>query len=186
MAFACSSVRFSARSTATPICARSLAMVETSRSCGTLVSASGFEESSAAHMIGSAAFFAPETRTSPSSGRPPVIFSLSIETFYPPAVLPTNSVFFIPFLGRQRLHGERVNFFTHAIAERPIHQLVALDAAFAGELAGDHDGLEMLAVADHFHVLAGETVFDALFNAFGGNHLGPQLVTGFEQQKAGH
>ena len=35
-------------------------------------------------MIGSAAFFAPETRTSPSSGRPPVIFSLSMPTFYPP------------------------------------------------------------------------------------------------------
>jgi hypothetical protein len=30
-------------------------------------------------MIGSAAFFAPEIRTSPSSGRPPVILSLSMQ-----------------------------------------------------------------------------------------------------------
>ncbi len=35
---------------------------------GTLESASGFSVRSAAHMIGSAAFFAPDTATSPSSG----------------------------------------------------------------------------------------------------------------------
>jgi hypothetical protein len=53
-------------------------MVETSRRRGTLVMVSGFELRSAAHMMGSAAFFAPEMRTSPSSGRPPRILSLSI------------------------------------------------------------------------------------------------------------
>ena len=45
-------------------------MVRTSMSRGTFSSASGASVSSAAHMIGSAAFFAPETRTSPASGRP--------------------------------------------------------------------------------------------------------------------
>ena len=37
----------------------------------TLVRVSGFAVSSAAHMIGSAAFFAPEMRISPSSGGRP-------------------------------------------------------------------------------------------------------------------
>jgi len=62
-----------------------------------------------------------------------------------------------------------VNFFAHAIAQCAIDQLVPLHAALAGELAGDHDGLEMLAVADHFHVLAGEAGFDAAFDAVRGN-----------------
>jgi hypothetical protein len=56
-------------------------MVDTSRSRGTLVRVSGFAVRSAAHMIGSAAFFAPEMRISPASGRPPLIFSLSMATF---------------------------------------------------------------------------------------------------------
>ena len=38
----------------------------------------------AALPIMCAAFLAPDTLTSPSSGRPPVILSLSMPTFYPP------------------------------------------------------------------------------------------------------
>jgi len=53
-------------------------MVDTSISRGTLESASGFGVSSAAHMMGNAAFFAPDTVTSPSSGPPPLILSLSM------------------------------------------------------------------------------------------------------------
>jgi hypothetical protein len=56
----------------------SFAMVDTSISRGTLESASGFGVSSAAHMMGNAAFFAPDTVTSPSSGPPPLILSLSM------------------------------------------------------------------------------------------------------------
>ena len=96
-------------------------MVVTSRSRGTLVSASGFAVSSAAHMIGSAAFFAPETRTSPSSGRPPVIACQLIHRL-------------LPLLGRERLHRQRVDLLAHALAERRVDELVALHAALAGEL----------------------------------------------------
>src|SRR5882672_3842066 len=102
----------------TPICRRSLAMVRTSISCGTLVRRSGCELRSAAHMIGSAAFFAPETRTSPSSGRPPRMRSLSTGA---------------PFLRGERAHGERVDLLAHALAERGIDQLVALHAVAPGK-----------------------------------------------------
>jgi hypothetical protein len=67
----------------------SRAMVEMSMSRGTLESVSGFAVRSAAHMMGNAAFFAPETATSPSSGLPPVILSLSTG---------------FPFLGRDGAH----------------------------------------------------------------------------------
>jgi hypothetical protein len=90
-------------------------------------------------MIGSAAFFAPETRTSPSSGRPPRMRSLSTGA---------------PFLWRERTHRKRVDLLAHALAERRIDQLVALHAAAAGELRGDDERLEMLAVARDFDVLA--------------------------------
>ena len=62
-----------------------------------------------------------------------------------------------------------MNFFAHAIAERGIDQLVALDAAFTGELRGDDHGLEVLAVADHLQVLARKAAFDAAFYAVRGN-----------------
>src|SRR5258706_11999102 len=101
----------SLRSTATPIWPSNFAAVETSASLGTLLSTSGFAVNSAAHMMGSAAFFAPDTRTSPSSGRPPVINNLSI---------------LFRFFRRQCLHRQRVDFLTHAITEGLVDQLVAL------------------------------------------------------------
>ena len=58
-------------------------MVVTSRRCGTLSTCSGSEVRSAAHMMGSAAFFAPEMGISPCSGTPPSMTSLS--TRYAPA-----------------------------------------------------------------------------------------------------
>src|SRR5687767_1513296 len=166
-------MRPSPRSTATPIWPSSFAIVDTSRSWGRLESASGFSVSSAAHMMGSAAFFAPEMRTSPSSGRPPVIFSLST---------------LLPLLRRQGLHGQSVDLLTHAVAERLVDQLVALHAALARESIGHDHGLEVLAVADHLDVLAGEAAFDALLDAVRGyqcrfSFLCPELVTGFEQHK---
>src|SRR5689334_12756759 len=116
----------------------SFAMVDTSISRGTLESASGLDVSSAAHMMGNAAFFAPDTVTSPSRGPPPLILSLSTG---------------LPFLGRERAHRQRVDLLAHALAERRVDELVALDAAPAGELRGDDERLEVLSVADHFHVL---------------------------------
>ena len=73
----------------------------TSMRRGTRVSLSGFALRSAAHMIGSAAFFAPETRTSPCKARPPVMRSLSTG---------------LPFRRRERAHRERVDFLAHALA----------------------------------------------------------------------
>jgi hypothetical protein len=126
-------------------------MVTTSRRCGTLASSSGFVVRSAAHMIGSAAFFAPETRTSPSSGRPPMIFSLSSGA--------------LPFLGRQGAHRQGVDLLAHALAERGVDELVALDAVAAGERARYDQRLEVLPVADDLDVLAGKACFDPLLYA---------------------
>src|SRR3954470_12076710 len=116
----------------TPIWRRSRAMVRTSISCGTLARRSGAALRSAAHMIGNAAFFAPETRTSPSNGRPPRRRSLSTGA---------------PLLGRERAHRQRVDLVPHALAERGVHHLMALHAVAAGEVGRDDQCLEVLAVA---------------------------------------
>src|SRR5262245_57552359 len=168
-------VSFAARSsiepllleTSTPICASSFDMVRTSMSRGRLVSLSGPSVSSAAHRIGSAAFFAPETRIAPSRRRPPRIFSLSMDqplSAVKMAFLGRRSGF-PPLVGRERLHGERVDLFAHPVAERGIYQLVALHAALAGEGRRDDQCLEVLAVAEHLEVLAGEPGLDAGLDA---------------------
>src|SRR5258706_5507171 len=143
-------------------------MVATSIRRGTLDSRSGSAESSAAHMMGSAAFFAPEMRTSPSSGRPPVMRSLSTPR---------------RLLGGQRLHRQRVDLGAHAAAERAVNQLVALHARLAGEGARHHQRLEMLAVAAHLDALAGEPGLDAAFHAFRGHHQERSLYPVFSSHK---
>src|SRR5258708_13336933 len=157
MVFACKTIRSSERSTSTPIWPRSLVIVEVSISRGTLAMERGLALSRAAHMIGSAAFFAPEIRTSPSSGRPPVILSLSICA---------------PLLGRESAHGQRMDLLAHAPAERRINPLMALDAPLALEPARDHQGLEVLAVAHDLDALAGDAGFDSLLDALGSDHEG--------------
>src|SRR5688572_14266760 len=107
-------------------------------------------------MMGSAAFFAPDTATSPSSGRPPWMRSLSTRA---------------PLLRGQRAHRQRVDLLAHALAERAVHQLMALHAILARERAGDDERLEMLAVADDFEVLAGNTCRDSLLDAVRGHHI---------------
>ena len=64
-----------------------------------------------------------------------------------------------------------MDLLAHALAEGGVDQLVTLDAALAGELRLNHHRLEVLAVAEHFDVLARETAFDALFHAFWSHHL---------------
>src|SRR6266446_534411 len=156
MRVACSVMRPSAGgSAATPIWRSSFAMVRTSMSCGTFDSRKGCDVRSAAHMIGRAAFFAPETRSSPSRDRPPRMRSLSTGT---------------PLLRRQRAHRERMDLLAHALAERAIDQLVPLHTVAPGEFPRDDERLKVLAVADHFHVLAGEPGFDALLDAFRRDH----------------
>src|SRR5204863_9561194 len=135
MRAACKAMRPSAAgSTTTPVWRSNFAIVRTCISCGTLESRKGCALRSAAHMIGSAAFFAPETRTSPSSGRPPRMRSLSTGA---------------PLLRRERAHRERVDLLAHAIAERGVDELVALHPVAAGELLRDDERLEVLAVARH-------------------------------------
>src|SRR6185503_15495122 len=161
----------SERSTSTPIWARSRVIVETSISRGTFDNRSGCSVRSAAHMIGSAAFFAPEMRTSPSRRRPPRIFSLSIYPFSAPKMAFLGRTGgFAPFFGRQRLHRQRVHLFPHALAERRVDELVALHAGAAGEPRRDHQRLEVLAVANHLDVLAGEPGLDRVLDAFGSHH----------------
>src|SRR5450631_3482282 len=128
-------------------------MVRTSLSSGTLVSVSGSGVSSAAQRIGKAAFFAPETRTSPCSGTPPSIASLST------------------LGGGQRLHRQRVDFGAHAIAQRAIDELVALDARESFEGRAHDQRLEMLAVAVYRDVLAGESCLDGALDVFGSRHV---------------
>jgi hypothetical protein len=121
------------RVTLTPICASSFSMVPMSLRCGTLVKVTGSFVSSAAHSSGRAAFFAPEMATSPESGMPPAISSLSIG---------------FPFLGGQGLHRQRVQFAgIEARLEDGIDALLALDAIQPGKLAADDDGGKVMAVA---------------------------------------
>src|SRR5712691_4354774 len=87
--------------------------------------------SSASHISWSAAFFAPETRTSPERGAPPPMMSLSIRGFF----------------GRERMHRQRVDLAAHALAERRIDELVALHWALAAERLAHDQSLEMLTVA---------------------------------------
>src|SRR5437762_9505462 len=142
MRAACSVMRPSAGgSAATPIRRSSFAMVRTSISCGTFDSRKGSAVRRAAHMIGNAAFFAPDTRSSPSRLRPPRMRSLSTGA---------------PLLRRQRAHGECVDLLAHALTERAVNQLVPLHAVAAGELRRDDERLEVLPVARHLDVLAGE------------------------------
>ena len=70
---------FSSMVTETPMRPNNSIMVVTSCRCGTLRMVTGPSASSAPATIGSVAFFAPEMRTSPSRGMPPLICSLSTD-----------------------------------------------------------------------------------------------------------
>src|SRR5712664_2023528 len=140
---------------ATPIWRRSFAIVRTSMSCGTFDRRRGCSVSSAAHMIGSAAFFAPEMRTSPSSGRPPRMRSLSTGA---------------PFLRSERAHRKRVDLLAHAFAERSVDELVPLYPVAPGEFGRDDERPDMLAVAHDLDMLADEPRLDAPLDALRRDH----------------
>jgi hypothetical protein len=63
-----------------------------------------------------------------------------------------------------------VDLLAHAFAERGVDELMALHAVAAGELVRDDQRLEVLPVADHFDVLAGERALDALLDAVRRDH----------------
>src|SRR5687768_5175973 len=146
---------FSSIEIETPVCPSSVSIVVTSRRCGTFSTCSGSGVSSAAHSIGSAAFFAPEIATSPSSATPPSIRSLS-----------TLAAGARPLFGRQRLHRERVDLLAHALAERAVHELMLPHARQSTEARAHDDRLEMMSVAGDFDVVALEALLDASANGF--------------------
>ena len=116
-------------------------------------SSSGSGVSSAAHRIGSAAFLAPETRTSPSSGAPPSMTSLSIacaSSGYAGRASPR------PFVRRERRHRQRMDLLAHAVAQRRVDQLVARTRAGRRIRALTISALEVLAVAADFDPVAGK------------------------------
>ena len=62
--------------------------------------------------------------------------------------------------GRERLHGQRVDLLAHALAERPVDELVLLHAALAAKRRAHDDRLEMMAVAGDLDAIAGEALLD--------------------------
>src|SRR6185436_15448335 len=142
--------------TLTPMRPSSSIMVVTSCRCGTLPTDTVPSASSVAARIGSAAFFAPEIRPSPSSGAPPWICSLSTGA---------------RFLRGQHLHRQGMDLTPHAWAERAVDELMALQGALALELRSDDHRLEMRVVrrADA-HLCARQPGLDQRLN-FGSVHV---------------
>lgn len=64
-----------------------------------------------------------------------------------------------------------MDLLAHAIPKRGIHQLVALDPAFALEGRRYHNGLKMLAVAKNLEMIAGKTCRNARFHAVWCHHV---------------
>src|SRR5258706_3940612 len=145
----------SSRETSTPICASSRSMVLTSLRCGTLESVSCSLVSNPAHISGSAAFFAPETRISPESGTPPWMMSLSIRRLF----------------GSERAHRQRMNLPAHALPERRIDELMALHAALAAERFAHDERLEMLSVAHDAYFAALQPLLDIVLNLLRCHHV---------------
>src|ERR1700722_5069930 len=127
--------------TVTPMRLSSSMVVVTSCRCGTLPIVTGPSASSAPASIGSVAFLAPEIRTSPSSGTPPVICSLSTRQ----GALALRAAR-RPFLWGIGFDGERVDLAAHAGAERPIDQLMPCEQPQALELGPDQSGREVRVV----------------------------------------
>src|SRR5512144_2941638 len=162
-----------AASIATPICASSRCVVRTSFSRATLSSTGGSSVNSDAHRIGSAAFFAPETRTSPSSRWPPSISSLSTLRDFPGRLLQR-----VPFGGRQGRHRQRVDLLAHALAERAVDELVRLHAREALELPAHDERLPVVTVARDLQVLAVDAGGDRFLDRFCGGHDGSCFFVG--------
>src|SRR5258706_15366642 len=104
-------------------------MVRTSFNCGRFATRSGAEASSEAARIGSAAFFAPATRTSPASATPPCMesFCMDFGTGRAGTVREPSSAR-CPFFRRIGLHRQLVDLLAHAHAERFEYELVLAHA----------------------------------------------------------
>jgi len=60
-----------------------------------------------------------------------------------------------------------MNFFTHAVAKRGIHQLMTLDRTLARKRGRDDHGSEMLAIAFNFDMRTFKTGSNIIFYEFG-------------------
>src|SRR6266480_755409 len=136
-------------------------MVLTSLRCGTLESVRSSLVSKPAHMSGSAAFFAPETRISPESETPPWMMSLSIRRFF----------------GGERMHRHGVNLLPHAPAERSVHELMPLDPALATERFAHNERLEVLSVAHDAHLAALQALLDVALNLLRRHHASASICS---------
>src|SRR5438132_1703257 len=142
-------------------CSR-LRIVATSRKLGTLDRCKGSAVSRLAHMMGNAAFLAPEMRISPRSGPLPVRRSLSMR----------RSLQRRPRLRREGLHGQGVDLFAHAIAQGAVHELMLLDPAEPGKALAHDDRFEVMAVAPDLDVLAGQMGGNGLSDVVRFDHAG--------------
>src|SRR5690606_5553926 len=125
------------RSARTPMRASRRSTVDVSFRSGTLASTTGSADSSPAHSMGNAEFWAPEIVTSPCSGEPPVMRSLSM----------VSAACLGVFVGRKGTHGQCMDFSFHAVAQRGIDHLVPRDEALAFKGGADYDRIEVRAVA---------------------------------------
>jgi hypothetical protein len=73
----------------------------------------------------------------------------------------------LPFFGRKRFHGERVDVLAHALAQRGIHELVLAHLGKPAELRAHDHRLEMTTVAGDFDVVALKTLLYALPDEIG-------------------
>src|SRR5471030_1102156 len=90
----------------------------------------------------------------------------------------------LEFVWGQGFHRQRVDFLAHAVAQRGVDQLVALDQTLADEGRRNDDGLEVLAVALHFEVGAFEAGGQVAVDQFwGGGHDGSLVLNGDKRYK---
>lgn len=83
--------------------------------------------------------------------------------------------------GRQHLHRERVDLFTHAVAQRCVHPLVPRHAAQALELGADDGGEKVAPVAFDLDVLAGQPTLDVVADLGRGGVGGHGDESGYER-----
>src|SRR5215471_523269 len=136
-------------------------MVLTSLRCGTFESVSSSPVRSAAHISGNAAFFAPETRTSPDRGTPPWMTSLSIRGF----------------VGGKRTHRKGVDLRSHSLSQSGVDELMSLDPALAAECLAHDERFEVLTVPCDAHLGALESFFDIAANLFRRHHASASICS---------
>ena len=95
-----------------------------------------------------------------------------------------------PLLWSKRLHRQGVYLLAHSLSQRAVNDLVLLDTVLVAEFGADNNGLEMLAIANHFDVFTSKAILNIRFNGLGTKHdisgglaLGSQLVAASNHQQ---